>query len=99
MFGFDYITKEDIKEHNLNWLRIPDHPYKILTVGVPGFGKTNALPTFIQHKPGIDKLYLYAKDLKETKYKFLINQRENAGLRYLNISKAFIEYSNDMVDI
>ena len=70
MFDFDFITKEDIKEHNLNWLRIPDHPYKILTVGVPGSGKTNALLTFIQHKPGIDKVYLYAKDLKEAKYKF-----------------------------
>ena len=98
MFDFDYITKEDIKEHNLNWLRIPDHPYKILTFGVPEAGKTNALLTFIQHKPAIDKVYLYGKDLKEAKYKCLVNQRENAGLRYLNNSKAFIEYSNDMVD-
>ena len=39
------------------------------------------------------------KDLKEAKYKFLINKRENAGLRNLNNPKAFIEYSNDMVDI
>ena len=39
MFDFDYITKEDIKEHNLSWLRIADHLYKILTVGVPGSGK------------------------------------------------------------
>ena len=99
MFDFDYITKEDIKKHNSNWLRIPDHSYKILTVGVPGSGETNALLTFIQHKAGIDKVYLYAKDLKEAKYKFSINQRENAGLRYLSNSKAFIEYSDDMVDI
>ena len=28
-----YITKEDIKEHNTNWPEIPDHPYRILTVG------------------------------------------------------------------
>ena len=66
MFKFDYITKED----NLNWLRIPDHQYKILTVGIPGSGKTNALLTFIHHKPGIDKVYLYAKDPKKAKYKF-----------------------------
>ena len=46
MFGFDYITKEDIKEHNLNWLRIPDHPYKILTVGVPAFGKNKCINYF-----------------------------------------------------
>ena len=24
MFNFDYITKEDIKEHNPNWPEIPD---------------------------------------------------------------------------
>ena len=29
----------------------------------------------------------------------LINKRECTGLRYLNYSKAFIEYSNDMVDV
>ena len=29
----------------------------------------------------------------------LINKREIAGLKYLNDSKAFIEYSNDMDDI
>ena len=30
MFNFDYITKEDIKEHNVNWPEIPEHPYRIL---------------------------------------------------------------------
>ena len=25
MFNFDYITKEDIKEHDPNWEEIPDH--------------------------------------------------------------------------
>ena len=29
----------------------------------------------------------------------LINKRESTGLKYLNDSKAFIEYSNDMGDI
>ena len=29
----------------------------------------------------------------------LINKRESTGLKYLNDSKAFIEYSNDMDDI
>ena len=29
----------------------------------------------------------------------LIEKRENTGLKYLNDSKAFIEYSNDMDDI
>ena len=42
MFNFDYIKKEDIKEHNPNWPGIPDRPYKILIVGASGSGKTNA---------------------------------------------------------
>ena len=36
------------------------------------------------------------KDPNETKYQLLIKKRESTGLKYLNDSKAFIEYSNDM---
>ena len=53
----------------------------------------------INHEPGIDKIYLYAKNINEEKYKLLINKRESTGWKYLNDSKAFIEYSNDMNDI
>ena len=63
MFNFDYITEEDIKEHNSNWPEIPDHPYRILIVGGYGSGKTNALLNVINHEPDINKVYLYAKDL------------------------------------
>ena len=51
-----------------------------------------------QDQPGIDKIYLYAKDPYEDKYRFLINIRESVGLNYFNDPKAFIEYSNDMHD-
>ena len=44
----------------------------------------------------MDKVYLYAKDLYEPKYQFLINKRESIGLKHFNDPKAFIEYSNDM---
>ena len=53
----------------------------------------------IKHEPDIDKIYLYSKDPYEAKYRLLINIRESAGLKYLNDSKAFSEYSNDMDDI
>ena len=62
MFNFDYIIKEDIKEHYLNWLQIPGHPYRILIVGSSGSGKINKLLNLINHEPDIDKIYLYAKD-------------------------------------
>ena len=32
MINFGDVTKENIKKHNLNWPRIPDHAYKILVI-------------------------------------------------------------------
>ena len=45
------------------------------------------------------KLFLYANDPYKAKYQCLINKKESTGLEYLNDSKAFIEYSNDMNEI
>ena len=53
MFNFDYITKEDIKEHNPTCSKIPDGFYRILIVGGSGSGKTNALLNPINHKSDI----------------------------------------------
>ena len=50
-------------------------------------------------QPNINKIYLYAKDSYKAKYHFLINKQQSTGLKHLNDSKAFIEYSNDMDDI
>ena len=46
-----------------------------------------------------DKIYLYAKDLEEPKYKLLIDKIEKAGINFNNDTNAFIEYSNSMDDI
>ena len=78
---------------------IPDHPYRILIIGGSGSGKTNLLLNLIENQPDIDKIYLYAKDPYEAKYRYLINVRENVGLNRFNDPKAFIEYSNDMQDV
>ena len=99
MSNFDYITKEDIKEHNPKWPEMLDHPYRILIIGGPGSGKTNAFWNLINNEPHIDKKYLYAKVRYEARYQLLINKREKLGLKYFNDSKAFIEYSNNMDDI
>ena len=42
---------------------------------------------------------MYAKDLSEVKYHFLIDKRESTGLNHFNDPKAFIKYSNDMQDV
>ena len=44
-------------------------------------------------------MYFYAKDPFEAKHHFLIDKQEKTELKHLNDSKAFIKYSNDMVDI
>ena len=102
MINLDSITIENNKEHNEKWPYIPDHPYKILVIGASGSGKTNALINLIYEQDKrefIDKIYLYARDLNEPKYQFLIKKREDAEIRYLNDPNAFIERSNTMDDI
>ena len=105
MINFDDVTKK-IKEHNPNWPKISDHPYRILIIGGSGSGKTNSLFNLISHQLDIDKICLYVKysyedvkDLYEAKCQLLINKRENTGLTHLDNFKAFIEYSNDMDNI
>ena len=99
MYNFDYITKEDIKEHNPTWSKNPDNPCRILIVAGSGSRKANALRNQINREPDIDKIYLYEKDPYETKYQLLRNKRDSTGIKYLNYSKAFIKYSNTIDDI
>ena len=61
-----------------------------------GSGKTNVLFNLISQQDDIDKIYLYAKDLSEGKYKFLIKKREDVGIKYLNDPKVLVEHSNTM---
>ena len=94
MINLDSITNENNKEHNEKWPFIPDHPYRILIIGGSGSRKTNVLLNLISQQDGIDKIYLYAKDLSEPKYEFLIKKLENVGIKLLNYSNGFIECSN-----
>ena len=93
MIYFDDATKENIKEHNLNWPQIPDRPYRILIIASFGSGKTYSVFNLISHPPDTDKIYLYAKHSYGEKYQLLINKREKTALKNLNDSKAFNEYS------
>ena len=88
MFNFDDITVKNDDNGS---------PDRKLIVGPSGSGKTNYLLNLIQKDNNIiEKIYLYAKDLEEPKYKPLIKKREQAGLNNLNDPAAFIEYSNNM---
>ena len=90
MIHFDDYTNENKTKHNLNWQYIPDHPYRILTIGGSDPGKTNTLLNLINNQPDIDKIYLYAKDSYKDKYQFLIKKREKIGLKHFNDPKALL---------
>ena len=75
-----------------------DWPFRMLIIGPSGSGKANTLLHLINNLHPIDKIYLYAKDIDEKKYQYLINIREQAWIKNLNDPKAFIEYSDDMND-
>ena len=65
MFSLDSITEEN---DNTDWT------FRKLIIGPSGSGKTNYLLNSIQKDSNIiDKIYLYAKDLEEPKYQFLID--------------------------
>ena len=85
-------TGSSSSERN-NW------PFRMLIIGPSGSGKTNTLLHLINNLHPIDKIYLYAKDIHEPKYEYLINKREQAGIKNLNDPHAFIEYSDDMNDM
>ena len=82
MFNLDDIA---IKNDNTDW------PYRKLIIGPSGSGKANYLLNSIQKDNNIiDKIYLHAKDLEESKYRLLIEKREQAGIK--NLLATFIEY-------
>ena len=96
MIDLDSFTNKNNKERNEKWSYIPDHPYRILITGGSGSRKTNALINLINEQDDIDKIYLYAKDLSEPEYGFLIKKRKNSRTKHLNDLHAFIECSNTM---
>ena len=71
----------------------------MLVIGPSGSGKTNTLLHLIDKFHPIDKIYLYTKGTDEEKYQYLINKREQVGIKNLNYPYAFMEYFNDMNDV
>ena len=93
MLNLDNIVSNKNENKNNEW------SFRMLIIGPSGSGKTNTLLHVINNLHPIDKIYLYAKDIHEPKYEYLINRREQAGIKHLDDPKAFIEYSDDMNDV
>ena len=95
MLNLDNIVSNKKKSSSEN----DDWPFRMLIIGPSGSGKTNTLLHLIDKFHPIDKIYLYAKDTDEDKYQYLINKREQAGIKNFNDPHVFIEYSSDMNDV
>jgi len=74
---------------------MPKNNFRMLIVGPSGSGKTNAL-MHILHEPLVyfDKLFLYAKNLEQSKYQDLINKFSEISH---HIGYNIIECSNDEI--
>ena len=95
MLNLDNIVsnKKKISSEEDGW------PFRMLIIGPLGSGKTNTLLHLIDKFHAVDKIYLYTKDTDEEKYQYLINKREQAGIKNLNDPHTLIEYSSDMDDV
>ena len=99
MLNLDSITNKNNKESNEKCPYIPDHPYRVLIIRGSGSGETNALLNLINEQNDIDKSYLYARDISEPKYEYLVKKRKDAGIKNLNDPNAFIQCFNSMDDV
>ena len=70
-----------------------------MIIGGSGSEKTKALLNLINEQDDTDKTYLYAKDLSEPKYEYLIKKKKITGINHLNDQTAFIECSDTMSDV
>ena len=88
------LNLDDIVSNNKSSLERNDWPFRMLIIG-----PSNTLLHLINNFHPIDKIYLYTKDTDKKKYQFLINKREQGGIKNLNDIHAFIEYSSDINDV
>ena len=88
-----------VSNKNTSFSEDNNWPFRMLIIGPSGSGKTNTLLHLINNLHPIDKIYLYAKDIHEPKYEYLINKREQTRIKNLNDPHDFIEYSDGMNDV
>ena len=98
----DIVSNKKIKEDTTGWSSSERNnwPFRMLIKGPSASGKTNVLLHLINNLHPIDKIYLYAKDLYEPKYEYLINRNLIISrIKNLDDPHAFIEFSDDMNDV
>jgi len=68
----DTVNNDFIQLHDF----MPDRSFRMLLCGPSGSGKTNLLLKLIYKLLYFDKIYLYARNLQQSKYKHLLKSFE-----------------------
>lgn len=106
--NFNKYVKENVEAQNHPLL--PQHHFRMMVIGGSGSGKTNTVMNLIIDPEGThetlnyDRVYVYAKDINEPKYQFLIEylHQVEKTLRKANkisISERIIYYADSYDDI
>ena len=96
---YELIPKEFLNDdyYNPNKCKgVPLHPFRMIIAGSAGAGKTNAIFNLLLDCNCFERVYIYAKQLDQAIYKYIINKLENVEHK---LKKNIITYSEDVNDI
>ena len=92
------IPNYDIEDSNMNFKQLydfmPNQCFRMLLVGPSASGKTNVLIDMIYRLLYYDKIYLYAKNLQQSKYQHLLKTFEPINKE---VDYNILEVSNDKI--
>ena len=96
---YEKIPKEFLNDpyHNPNKCKgVPLHPFRMIIAGASGSGKTNAAINLITECNAFEKIYIYAKQLDQPLYNFLIKKIEKVEAK---LKKKIVSYSSEVKEI
>ena len=82
---FVSMTGENMQEHNPLWMQIPDHLYNKRWLWIR---KINEILDLINQQSDVDIIFLYTKDLHESKYHYL-KKCEDLGVKHIKYPQDF----------
>ena len=91
---FNYDVKDDTGDYKQLYRFMPDRCFRMLITAPSGGGKTNLLLDMIYRLLFYDKIYLYAKNLQQSKYQHLM---QTFIPMYKEVGYDIIEVSNDKI--
>jgi len=103
MINFDELAADKTKYKNANGYLV--HPFRAIVCGSSGCGKTNAICNILlneAYKLDYGHVYLFAKDLSEDKYQFIIQyftKLEQKVLKKTGETVRLLTYSDKLEDV